>query len=116
MTKRKLSKLLGKDLQYTAILGEFSKQKGRILLTNVRHEGKLYADHVWILRTTGTKNIKEDSRIMFDAISYMYNDKFNIRKQGLNYCKNFQTLDEDYHNQLDQERNDANHKKKRKGY
>ena len=114
MSKRKLSKLLGKNLKYTAFIEEFSIDKHRYLLKDVRHEGKAYADHLWILPTTGTKTIDAGSKIMFEATAYMYNDKFDVRKQGLNHCKNFQTLSDDYHEQIIKEKDDAKYKRRRK--
>ena len=39
MNKRKLSKLLGKNLKYTAFIEEFSIDKHRYLLKDIKHEG-----------------------------------------------------------------------------
>ena len=115
MNKRKLSKLLGKELQYTAILGRFCEQKRRILLTSVEQDNKLYAQHIWIEKNKDLDRIDIGEQIAFKAISYMYNDKFNIRKQGLNKCRSFHKVDEDYLSLMSKEKIDSEHKRRRKG-
>ncbi len=118
MTKRKFSKLLNKEARYTAILKQVS-EKGigsRIMIKNVQHKGKEYADHSWIIHSLATRKIPYNSKISFDATAYMYNDKFNVRKQGLKHCKNFEIINDDYIEQQDKETHDNFHYKKRKGH
>lgn len=114
MNKRKLSKLLNKEETYTAILGDFDKQKGRTLLTDVRHQNKLYADHIWISRTLSSKAIAIDSKVSFIGTAFMYNDKFGIRKEGLTKCKSFESIGNGYWEQMHKEKTDAGFKTQRK--
>ena len=116
MSKRKFLKFLGKEIKYTANYEYFCQEKKRALLTDVKMENKLYADHVWIFTTESSKKIENNSKVMFLATAYMYNDKFNVRKQGLKFCKNFQNLNDEFKDQIIKETKDAKHSKQRTGY
>jgi hypothetical protein len=102
MTKRKFSKLLNKEVQYTAIKGEVTKnkEKNRIILKDVRYKNKVYADHVWVFITEALDKIPIGTRIAFTGTAYMYNDKFNTRKQGLKDCHGYHEYHEDYNDQI----------------
>ena len=117
MTKRKFSKLLNKEAIYTAILKHVAdKGEGtRVMISDVKHKNKLYADHAWISRSISTDKIPYNTEISFTGTAYMYNDKFDVRKQGLKSCKNFEIINHDYHDQQDREHHDAIFYKKRKG-
>jgi len=96
ISKRKLNKLLGKELQYTAIYKGKSKDKNRALLLNVEHKGKEYTDHVWVKLQHHLISKKPGTKIKFSAVAYMYNDKKNRRKQGLDRCRDYETYIEHY--------------------
>ena len=116
MTKRKFSKLLNKEVKYTAVLKQISNDTGsRVMIQNVMYGNKLYSDHSWIKSSITTEKIPYNSKISFEATAYMYNDKFGIRKQGLKSCKNFEIINEDYTEQQDKETHDNFHYRKRKG-
>ena len=116
MSKRKFLKLLGKEVKYTANYEYFCTDKNRALLTDIKNENKLYADHAWVLAHESTKKMGNNIKVSFMATAYMYNDKFNVRKQGLKFCKNFQKLSDDFNNQMNKETKDAKHSKQRTGY
>jgi len=115
MTKRKFSKLLNKEAKYTAIKKHISKNKeqNRILLLDVKYKNKLYADHVWILRSEILDKIPEDTEIEFIATAYMYNDKYGVRKQGLDKCRSFRTKSDHYNDDIALE--NLKYMKRRKG-
>ena len=116
MSKRKFLKLLDKEVKYTANYEYFCPDKNRILLTDVKSDNKIYADHAWIRTHESTKKLKDNTKISFLGTAYMYNDKFDVRKQGLKYCKNFQELSDDFGAQIQKEKNDAKQCKQRTGY
>ena len=116
MNRKRLTKLLGKRLEYTAILGEYCENKERIIIKDIKHKSKKYADHCWIKKSSSMKNINIGDQLHFQAEAYMYNDKFNVRKEGLKFCKNFQKLSDDFNNQMNKETKDAKHSKQRTGY
>jgi len=114
MSKRKFSKLLNKEVIYTAIKLKEANQTAenpRVLLKNIKHKGKLYADHAWVIATETLDRIDEGSEIEFKATAYMYNDKFNIRKQGIKWCHHYYKLHEEYHK--DKATEDLNQMRKR---
>ncbi len=117
MTKRKLSKLLNKETEFTAILKHTSDLESgwRVMLQDVRHKGKIYSDHSWVRRTPITEKIPYDTEISFTATPYMYNDKHGVRKQGLKHCKYFQIVNKDYDNQKAIELHNKLNLEKRKG-
>ena len=96
MTKRKFSKLLNKETTYTATKDRFDKVIGRILLKDIKYNGKVYADHVWVREESVLNRIIKETKISFKGTAYMYNDKFGIRKQGLKHCHDYTKLNEDY--------------------
>ncbi len=100
MTKRKFSKLLNKEVTYTAIKKQNANSKAenpRVLLTDIRHNGKLYADHAWVIGIETLNRISLNSEIEFKGTAYMYNDKYDVRKQGLKWCHHYYKLHEEYH-------------------
>ncbi|MCD6435638.1 MAG: hypothetical protein J7L15_04555 [Clostridiales bacterium] len=114
MTKRKFSKLLNKEVTYTAIKTQKSAPKAenpRVLLTDIKHKGKLYADHAWVIDIDTLNRIPIGSEIEFKATAYMYNDKFDVRKQGLKWCHHYYKLHEEYHK--DKATEDLNQMRKR---
>ena len=96
MTKRKFSKLLGKQAVYTATRQEYDNYKDRILLKDVKHKGKLYSDHIWTKVEPALERIDIGQDVCFNATGYMYNDKFGTRKQGLNRCHDYHIFHKEY--------------------
>ena len=97
-TKRKFSKLLGKKVEYVGVKTEPAEEHegGRVLLTNVRHKGKLYADHAWIGNTDALDRFEFGEKIGFTGVAIMYTDSNGERKQGLYRCHNFHTIHDTY--------------------
>ena len=62
MTKRKFSKLLNKEAIYTATLKHKAEDPiQRIMIQDVKHKDKLYADHTWIPTSISTDKIPFDT-------------------------------------------------------
>ena len=111
--KRKFSKLLNKEVEYTAIRKQISNNGSRILLTDVKHKGKLYADHAWVVKASTLEDIDAETNIIFNATAYMYNDKFNVRKQGLKNCNSYHKINKDYNDQRAIEKSNKFHQEQR---
>ncbi len=114
MNKRKFSKLLNKEVEYTATKADGTIKGNRVLLRNVKYEGKLYSDHVWVYPNEILTLFDVDTDVLFKATAYMYNDNFNTRKQGLRACNSYQKINHDYNNNILKENSNALQKKKRK--
>ena len=101
MTKRKFSKLLGKEAEYTAVKtkpkyeGEKS-EFGAVLLTDIRYKGKLYADHSWINIGDALDRFEFGDKIGFTATASMYTDGHGVRKQGIHKCHKFHATHDTY--------------------
>ncbi len=116
MTKRKFSKLMNKEVEYTAIKTSYSKEYDKVLLKDIKYNGKLYADHAWINSHHALEKIEFKSKMKFLATGTMYNDKFNQRKQGLTKCRQFETVDHTYEKDIKQNQERKLQTNIRKGY
>ena len=84
LTRKKLLKLMGKELEYTGTLYRFDGS-GAVLI-NVKYKGKLVTDHVWVSATTKLQSFKEHDRLVFTATAITYTDSKGVRKHGLEKC------------------------------
>lgn len=108
MKVRKLLKSMGTDKRYTftAIVERFSLKNGfrnlplrTILLTNVRHEEKLVADHVWLTcgRRIYSAILIPGDLIQFDARIKEYEKGYKGRREDVykpisrDYCLSYPT-------------------------
>lgn len=117
MNKRKLAKFLNKEIIYTATLKVNNKKKyPRSLLVDIKHHGKLYSEHCWISHNISLEKLSVDTKVRFTGTAFMYNDKFNVRKQGLKWCKDFEIMTDEFLGQMKKENIDAHYARKRKGH
>ena len=108
MKVRKLLKSMGTDKRYTftAIVERFSLKNGfrnlplrTILLTNVRYEGKLVADHVWLTcgRRIYSAVLIPGDLIQLDARIKEYEKGYKGRREDVykpisrDYCLSYPT-------------------------
>lgn len=91
-SRKKLTKLLGKKLEYTATFHRYEGSKA--LLTGVKHKGKEYSDHVWVGYCYALQGFKTKTKIGFRATAETYKDKRGMRKHGLSRCHNYHVDEE----------------------
>ena len=108
MKVRKLLKSMGTDKRYTftAIVEKFSLKNGfhnlplrTVLLTNVKHEEKLVADHVWLTcgRRIYSAILIPGDLIQFDARIKEYEKGYKGRREDVykpisrDYCLSYPT-------------------------
>ena len=106
--RRELKKYLGKNIEYEGNIS-FPRNKDHIIITNVRKDGKLVTDHIWIEKNEALKNMRNKTKIVFRATAESYKDSHNNRKYGLKRCHGFRTYQETFK----EVQNDANEKRKR---
>ena len=95
-TRKKLKKLLNKELNYTGVVGNFDETNCKICIESVQFEGKEVTDHVWVSNIHSLKKHGKGTRVTFFATAYTYNDSKNRRKNGLGRCKSFKVVNEAY--------------------
>lgn len=94
MVRKKLQKLLGKELEYTATYDK--KKGGQVCLVDVEYGGKVFADHVWVHYADRMAKYKHGDKLRFFAVAYTYKDSFNVRKNGINRCHSYMIVDDQY--------------------
>jgi hypothetical protein len=112
LDRRKLRKLLGKELEYTAVIRcVITKTTGkrRVILLDVKQNGKLICDHIWIHEMMAIEKIDDNAEVIFNAIASTYNDSKGERKIGLKQCFNFRV----YTPILDMMKHDGKHAARR---
>lgn len=88
LTRKKLLKLIGKELEYSATVGRLGSEDG-ILLLDVCHKGKLVSDHCWVSTNRTIETFEKGSRVIFKATATTYRDKQGNRKHGLDKCYDY---------------------------
>ncbi len=88
-TRKKLKKLLGKQLEYTGIVGNLCTTGTRVCIESVQHQGKEVTDHAWITLIDSLRTHPKGTRIKFMGTAYTYTDKRGKRKHGLSKCSRF---------------------------
>lgn len=92
--RKKLLKLLGKDVEYSAV---FKHIKGSsAVLLNVCHNGKLLCDHVCVSAHYTLKKMENGTEIVFNATAHTYTDTKGVRKHGLEKCHNYHVKHDGY--------------------
>ena len=92
--RKKFKKLLGKECNYTATVGAVGSLDSNIVLEDVKYNGKIMTDHIWISLTTSLKSKKKGDVVSFRGIAVSYIDSKNIRKYGLEKCHSFKLAHE----------------------
>ena len=83
MTRKKLARLIGKQVKYTATIGTDVDVGGKTLcLNDIKHKGKIVTDHVWAL-VYKFKDFNPGDVVEFIGTAYTYFDKHKNRKTGL---------------------------------
>ena len=90
--RKKLNKLLGKKLEYTAVFKKYNGDKA--LLTEVCYKGKSYTDHAWVSYHNTLRGFKIKTKIAFYATATTYTDSHGVRKNGLNRCHRYRVDEE----------------------
>ena len=109
--RNRLKKLLGKELRYVGEYKKTSDDGNSILLLNLKYDGKIVSDHVWIGKNTELSNIEKGAVFSFYGTADTYVDSKGDRKYGLRKCYRFQFNDD----ALNIVTNDNKQKTKRKG-
>ena len=92
MTRKKLVKLLGKNLEYTAT---YQSSKGtRAVLVDVHHKGKYLCDHVNVSLHYTLQKVAYGTEVSFNATAITYKDSFDVRKHGLGKCHSYLPIHE----------------------
>lgn len=92
--RKRLSKLLGKRVAYTATVNTI--RGCNVCLVNVCHKGKEVADHLWCSCKFIIENYEKGTEIDFTAVAYTYRDTKNIRKNGIKNLLGFKESDKEY--------------------
>ena len=109
-SRRKLIKLLGKKLQYSAI---FLKSKDKsALLIDVSHKGKIYTDHIWVSYSSVLEKLNCKAKIIFFATAKTYIDSYGVRKYGLDKCHSYQE-DKGVYDVIEHNKNQRNKRMKK---
>jgi hypothetical protein len=111
MSRKKLSKLFGKLLPYSATIGRLSDDEENVLLLNVCQGGKEVSDHCWISRVHALKAFNIGDEITFHAVATTYKDKKGRRKNGLIKCQSYFLVD--HKKAMDIHNHDCQNKKRR---
>lgn len=107
--RKKLYKLLNKDLEYTAT---FVHNRGtQAVLKDVKHKGKFLCDHVCVSYHRILTNLEHGTEVIFNATAHSYRDSNNVRKYGLGKCYNYRPTHENSCDEI--VKNDNQNKKKR---
>lgn len=88
LTRKKLLKLIGKELEYCATVGRLGTNDG-ILLLDVCHKGKFVTDHCWVSTNRTIETFEKGSRVIFNATATTYKDTQGNRKHGLDKCYDY---------------------------
>lgn len=112
MERKKLTRLIGKELTYTATFDKVGNCGLNICVTNVKQGGKTLTDHAWIQLSMGLSPlIKMGDLMSFTATARTYKDTKGTRKNGLHKCHKFKVLNEEYESEVKKE--EENFRRKR---
>lgn len=92
MSRKKLVKLLGKDVEYTATFKRINEN--RAVLIDLKHKGKYLCDHVNVSKHYLLTALEADTEISFNATAYTYRDSKGVRKHGLSKCHKYMPVHE----------------------
>ena len=95
LTRKKLLKLMGKEVEYKAKLLRF--EGNGALLINIEYKGKVVTDHVWVSATMKLSTFNIGDVLIFSATATTYKDSKGVRKHGLEKCFNYMLDDEALH-------------------
>ena len=112
-TRKKLKKLLGKELLYTGIVGDYDEATDKVCVTSICHNGKEVTDHVWLRNVKSLQEHPRGTRVKFKATANTYTDSRKKRKHGLMKCKLFTPLNEAYDEMVAVEFKDLTHRRRR---
>lgn len=96
MSRKKLIKLLNKELEYTGTFEKIGNGGDNICITNVKHNGKTVTDHVWIGLSRESHGASVGDEVRFTATARTYKDTRGERKHGLSQCHDFRTNTKEY--------------------
>ena len=96
MSRKKLLKLIGKELEYTATFDKVCAFGTNVVLEDVKYKGKLLTDHVWVKKSESMDKYKHGDVLRFKATAHTYTDKVGERKNGLGRCHHFMMVNDSY--------------------
>ena len=94
--RKKLQKLLGKEVEYVATFSRIADSGNNVLFTTVTQNGKEYTDHIWVNHYDRLDRYKDGDLVRFYATAYTYTDSHGVRKYGLSNCHRFMLFNEQY--------------------
>ncbi len=91
--RKKLGKILGKEVLYTATVSGVGRSGEYVSLQDVKYKGKLFADHIWTNNTVHIEKIEFGTRVGFlgTAVSYVSS---GIRKYGIRQIHSYRILND----------------------
>ena len=87
--RRALKKVVGKELEFSAVYDKVSKDKKSVMIKEVKIKRKEVADHLWIQNLKSFNRCENGTKIIFTATVQTYRDSKGIRKYGIHKCHNF---------------------------
>ena len=107
MNRKKLTKLIDKELLYTATYDKIGNCGLNICVTDVKQGNKTLTDHAWIQLSKGlSPSIKKGDKISFLATARTYKDTRGQRKNGLYKCRKFTLVNDEYETHVKKEEED----------
>ena len=101
--RKKLRKLLNKELIYTGIVGVRSHDKNTVCIEDVKHEGKKICCHVWVSNVKSILPHEKGTQVSFSGTATTYRDKQKVRKNGINQCHDFKVNNESYRKLIEED-------------
>ena len=84
--RKRLIKLLGKELRYEGTYSRISEYGGSVMLIDIKYNGKIVSDHIWVASCNELNKTVEGETFTFLATASSYKDKNGKRKYGLKKC------------------------------
>jgi len=96
MSRKKLIKLLGKEIRYTATINSLGTSGFNICLVDVKYKDKLVTDHAWIHISRSIARMSKGDNVSFIGTAKTYIDNSGKRNHGLSKCHDFTIINEEY--------------------
>lgn len=104
---------MGKELEYTGVIGNISKSGDTVCIESIQHNGKEVTDHVWVSLIHNLKAHSKGTRVKFKGTAYTYTDSQDNRKHGLSKCKMYVVANKVYEEVLDTEHQNLKNRRRK---
>jgi len=105
--RKKLKKHIGKKQNYTGVAGIIRTEEGsgkqKMCIEDVKLDGKLLTDHIWISYNDDLRSISKGDTVLFTATAYTYTDSNQNRKNGLKHFSFKSIQNSDYEEMVQRE-------------